>query len=64
MLFGFAIVGVVDPEPPFKATRLAVCPTMAAAEDLVGTLPHAEDGRYYIDWCEETVYLDEDLRNG
>lgn len=48
----FVIVGLVDPP-----TRIAICASLGDAEKLVGTLPDAEDGRYYIDVCTEPVML-------
>lgn len=40
-----AIVGLVDPP-----TRLAVLPTVQAAENFIGLLYGHEDGRYYLDY--------------
>jgi hypothetical protein len=41
---GFWVVGVTE-----GPKRLAICQTQEQAEQYVGTLPNAEDGRYYID---------------
>ena len=40
-----AIVGLVDPP-----TRLAVLPTVQAAQNFIESLDGHEDGRYYLDY--------------
>lgn len=52
---GFWVVGVTE-----ECKRLAICATQEQAEQYVGTLPNAEDGRYYIDGpCTEPIHLSE-----
>lgn len=51
-MMAYVIVGLVDPP-----TRLAICASMDDAETFIGTLPNAEDGRYYLDECDDTVVL-------
>ena len=48
----FYIVG--ETEGP---KRLAVCTTEEQASEYIGTLPDHEDGRYYIDGCDDLVEL-------
>jgi len=52
---GVFIVGLTE-----GPKRLAVCATQEQAEEYIGTLPNAEDGRYYIDGpCTEPITLSE-----
>jgi hypothetical protein len=50
---GFWVVGVTE-----ECRRLAICQSQEQAEQYVGALPEAEDGRYYIDGpCFEVIEL-------
>jgi hypothetical protein len=52
---GVFIVGLTE-----GPQRLAVCASQEQAEEYIGTLPNAEDGRYYIDGpCTEPITLPE-----
>ncbi len=59
---GVFIVGINSsfPFPGAGPKRLAVCASLEQAEQVIGTLPNAEDGRYYIDGpCTEPITLSE-----